>query len=124
LSVADARKIVGEDMLIGVSTHSLAQARQATDTGASYIGCGPTFPSTTKSFETYPGLDFLRAVRDLATPPAFAIGGVDGDNLRLVLGTGFQRVAVSGVVVNARDPAGVVHKMKAEIAAFVQSGLA
>src|SRR5690606_15435055 len=62
LSVKDARTIVGPRRLVGVSTHTLAQARQAVLDGASYIGCGPTFPSGTKSFEQLAGLDFLRAV--------------------------------------------------------------
>ena len=55
LSVKDARSIVGPDMLIGVSTHSIEQARQAVLDGANYIGVGPTFPSGTKRFEQFPG---------------------------------------------------------------------
>ena len=60
LSVKDARAIVGPDALIGVSTHTIEQARQAVLDGANYIGVGPTFPSGTKQFEKFPGLDFLR----------------------------------------------------------------
>ena len=58
LMVDDVRKVVGPDLLVGVSTHSLAQARQAEHDGADYIGCGPTFPSATKHFERFPGVEF------------------------------------------------------------------
>jgi thiamine-phosphate pyrophosphorylase len=98
LTVADARQIVGPDMLIGVSTHTIEQARQAVLDGANYLGCGPTFPSATKQFDRYPGLDFLRQVAGEITLPAFAIGGLTVENLASVLATGFTRVAVrSGI---------------------------
>ncbi len=108
LSVRDARRIVGRDRLIGVSTHSIEQARQAVLDGANYIGCGPAFPSTTKRFEHFPGLELLRSVSQEITLPAFAIGGVDRDNLRQVIDAGFNRIAVSGAVLNAEDPAAEV----------------
>jgi thiamine-phosphate pyrophosphorylase len=108
LSVKDARTIVGPQRLIGVSTHSLDQARQAVLDGANYLGCGPTFPSATKSFDRFSGPDFLRAVSREITLPAFAIGGISPDNLVQVRATGFTRVAVSGAVVQAADPSRVV----------------
>lgn len=105
LSVKDARKIVGTGRLVGVSTHSIDQARNAVTDGADYIGCGPTFPSNTKEFQHYAGLELLRAVSQEITSPAFAIGGVSRHNVREVMGAGFTRVAVSGAVVKAEDPA-------------------
>src|SRR5207244_6391606 len=56
LGVKDARRILGAGPLIGVSTHSIDQVRQAVLDGASYIGVGPTFPGSTKSFAEFPGL--------------------------------------------------------------------
>lgn len=111
LSVADARRIVGPQMWIGVSTHSLAQARAAVRDGASYLGCGPTFRSTTKDFAEFPGLPFLRQVREEIGLPAFAIGGISAENLDQVLATGFQRIAVSGAVCQAPDPAWAVRDL-------------
>ena len=58
LSVKEARSIVGVRSLVGVSTHSLEQARQAVLDGASYLGVGPTFPSGTKAFDCFPGVEF------------------------------------------------------------------
>ncbi len=111
LSVKDARTIIGADALIGVSTHSIEQARQAVLDGANYIGVGPTFPSGTKQFEKFPGLDFLRAVAAEIRLPAFAIGGITPENLPEVLATGVARVAVSGAILDASDPATVVKNL-------------
>ena len=60
LPVREARRILGPDGLIGVSTHDLDQVRQAVLDGASYIGVGPVFPSATKQFDAYAGLEFVR----------------------------------------------------------------
>ncbi len=107
LTVAEARRIVGPRMLIGVSTHSLDQARSAVLAGADYIGVGPTFPSSTKSFERFPGVELLRTVAAEIRLPAFAIGGITIDNLPQVLATGVTRVAVAGAIVAADQPAQV-----------------
>lgn len=108
LSVHDARQIVGPAMLIGVSTHTIEQARQAVQGGASYLGCGPVFPSGTKQFEHFPGLAFLRQVAAEIALPAFAIGGITPDNLPQVLATGFTRVAASGAIADSSDVAAAV----------------
>ena len=104
LSAKDARTVVGPDALVGVSTHSIEQAREAVLSGANYIGVGPTFPSRTKQFEEFPGIAFLDAVVSEIRLPAFAIGGIDTTNLPRVLGTGIRRIAVSGAVLGASDP--------------------
>jgi thiamine-phosphate pyrophosphorylase len=89
---------------VGVSTHSLEQAKSAVLDGADYIGVGPTFPSGTKKFAEFTGTELLRAVAPEIRLPAFAIGGIDAKNLSEVLSTGFSRVAVSGAVTRAKDP--------------------
>jgi thiamine-phosphate pyrophosphorylase len=104
LSVAEVRRVVGPDLLVGVSTHDISQARQAVLEGASYLGCGPTFPSATKRFAAFPGLAFLREVADEISLPAFAIGGITAENLADVLATGFTRVAASGAILGAPSP--------------------
>jgi thiamine-phosphate pyrophosphorylase len=105
LTVKDARTVIGPRKLIGVSTHSIEQARQAVLDGANYIGCGPTFPSPTKTFDAFAGLAFLRTVAPEIKLPAFAIGGITRDNLPQVQAAGFPSVAVSGAIVSAADPA-------------------
>src|SRR5208337_889926 len=112
LSVKDARSIVGADALIGVSTHSIEQARQAVLDGANYIGVGPTFPSGTKQFDCFPGLELLRAVAGEIGLPAFAIGGITRENLGQVKSVGFKRIAVSGAVLAAEDPVQAVKELQ------------
>lgn len=104
LTVKDARQIIGPSRLIGVSTHSIEQARCAVLDGANYIGVGPTFPSNTKQFNSFTGLELLRAVSAEIKLPAFAIGGINQTNLPQVLATGIQRFAVSSAVVDDADP--------------------
>ncbi len=115
LSVKDARAIVGPETLVGVSTHSIEQARQAVLEGANYIGVGPTFPSDTKQFEQFPGVELLKAVADEIRLPAFAIGGITADNLAEVLAAGFTRIAVSGAVTAAPDPAAAAEGLLAHL---------
>jgi thiamine-phosphate pyrophosphorylase len=113
LSVKDVRTIVGPEMLIGVSTHSLQQARQAVLDGANYIGVGPTFPSSTKPFDSFPGIELLRAVSAEISLPSFAIGGITAENLPQVVASGFTRVAVRDAVTGAADPAATVGEILA-----------
>ena len=104
LGVKEARTLLGPRKLIGISTHSIEQAQTAVLDGANYLGAGPTFPSTTKSFDRFPGLEYLQQVATEISLPVFAIGGIDAGNLGQVLGTGIVRVAVSGVVSSASNP--------------------
>ena len=103
LTVHDVRQIVGPNLLVGVSTHNIEQARQAVLDGANYLGCGPTFPSVTKHFDHFPGLEFLRQVAAEISLPAFAIGGISRESLPQVLATGFTRVAVGGALTHCAD---------------------
>ncbi|MCC9604923.1 thiamine phosphate synthase [Blastopirellula sp. JC732] len=113
LSVKEARAILGVDKLVGVSTHSIEQARRAVLDGADYIGVGPTFPSQTKSFDQFPGLDLVRQVADEIRLPAFAIGGISAENVGQVIDAGLTRVAVSGAVAAAKDPKSAAAKLRA-----------
>ncbi|MEN6407556.1 MAG: thiamine phosphate synthase [Thermoguttaceae bacterium] len=115
LSVKDARQIVGPGRWIGVSAHSIEQARQAVLDGADYLGVGPTFPSGTKPFEHFPGVDLLRAVASEIRLPTFAIGGIDSKNIEEVLAAGMTRVAVGGAIVGAADPAAAARELKSRI---------
>ena len=107
----DARAIVGTRMLVGVSTHNIEQARAAVLDGANYLGAGPTFPSQTKSFDDFAGLDYLREVAAEIRLPTFAIGGITADNLPDVLATGISRIAVGAAVTEAREPAVAVREL-------------
>jgi len=118
LRVKDVRAVVGPEMLIGVSTHTIEQARAAVLTGASYLGCGPTFPSQTKQFSTFAGLEFLQEVGAEIGLPAFAIGGIDATNVGRVLATGVKRIAISGSISSASDPPRVTREFLEQLKKF------
>ncbi|TXT32906.1 MAG: Thiamine-phosphate synthase [Planctomycetota bacterium] len=104
LSVREARRIVGPHRLVGVSTHTIEQARQAVLDGADYLGVGPCFATSTKSFDQLAGLDFVRQVAAEITLPWFAIGGISSANIAAVRESGASRVAVSGAVCSSSTP--------------------
>jgi thiamine-phosphate pyrophosphorylase len=117
LPVREARRIVGPNRLVGVSTHSIEQAQQAVLDGADYIGVGPVFSSTTKRFGHLAGVDFVRQVAAEISLPAYAIGGIGLENIDDVLAAGARRVAVSGAVCGASDPADAARRLRAKLAA-------
>ena len=106
LPVAWARKIAGDDVVIGRSTHDEAQAKAAFDEpGVDYFCTGPCWPTPTKPGRPAPGLDLVRATAD-AKPerPWFAIGGIDEQRLPEVLAAGAARVVVVRAITEADDP--------------------
>ncbi len=100
-----ARRLLPPSMFLGVSTHSLEQARRAEGEGADYIGVGSIFPTATKPESQLVGLDLLRAVRQAVAAPLVAIGGITADNAEEAIRAGADGVAVISAVCGARDPA-------------------
>lgn len=115
LPVADARRILGSDALVGVSTHNLDQVRQAVLDGANYIGIGPVFPSSTKTFDTLAGLDFVRSATAETALPGFALGGIRCDNVDAALAAGATRIAVSSEICHADEPRAVAQKLQSAL---------
>ena len=109
--VADARRILGPNALIGVSTHDIDQVRAAILDGADYVGIGPTFPSNTKNFDAFLGLEFVRRVSEETTLPAFALGGIHLRNVPEVVAAGGRRIAVSAAIARAADPASIARAL-------------
>jgi thiamine-phosphate pyrophosphorylase len=119
LTARDARRIAGPRRLVGVSTHSLEQARQAVLDGADYLGVGPVFPSPTKTFAAgeIAGLALVSAVSREIRLPAWMIGGITLENVGQVLAAGAERVAVASAVLGAPDPAAAARKLLDAVAA-------
>jgi thiamine-phosphate pyrophosphorylase len=78
--------------------------RQAALDGASYIGVGPTFASATKKIETLAGVELIKSAVAETALPAFAIGGINGENVDKVTAAGARRIAVSAAIAKADDP--------------------
>jgi thiamine-phosphate pyrophosphorylase len=118
LPVDWARRILGEDIVIGKSTHSLAQARTATaEPGVDYFCVGPCWPTPTKPGRHAPGLDLVREVAALNPDrPWFAIGGIDGERLPAVLDAGATRIVVVRAITQAQDPRAAAASLAARLA--------
>lgn len=104
LPVLLARNVVGQTMLIGVSTHNPEQVRMATEEGADYLGFGPIFSTRTKAnHDPVVGIKGLAGVRELTTLPIFAIGGIVPDSVPALRAAGANGVAVASAILDAED---------------------
>jgi len=108
----EARKIVGPNKIVGVSTHIIEQARIARTDGADYIGVGPVFRSSTKPREILPGLSFAREAAEQISIPVVAIAGITLMNVDEVLATGVRSIAVTSAVTAAPDPEAAARELK------------
>jgi thiamine-phosphate pyrophosphorylase len=105
LSAAGARKIVGRDGLIGLSTHNLQQFEAAVESDADYIAVGPVFPTTGKQNpDPVVGTDLIHTVRKLTGKPIVALGGITLERAGEVLHAGADSVAVISDILKAKNP--------------------
>ncbi|RPK42367.1 thiamine phosphate synthase [Streptomyces sp. ADI93-02] len=106
LPVPAARAVLGDDVLIGRSTHAEAEVDAAVaEAGVAYFCTGPCWPTPTKPGRHAPGLGLVRYAASLAPArPWFAIGGIDAGNLDEVLDAGARRVVVVRAITEAADP--------------------
>ena len=102
-SIAIAREKAGRKVLVGKSTHTLAQARAAQREGADYIGFGPIFATPTKPDYKPIGLSDIKQVHADVTIPIFCIGGIKIDNLEQIVAAGARRVAIVSGLLKADD---------------------
>jgi thiamine-phosphate pyrophosphorylase len=115
LPATEARKLLGPDKLIGVSTHNTDQAKQALLDGADYIGVGPVFPSATKPRGFLPGLEYARQAAAEVRLPSIAIAGITEQNVDQVLATGVRAIAVTAAVAGCDDPRGACQRLKQKL---------
>ncbi len=111
LPASVARRLLSSSMFLGVSTHSLEQARQAERDGADYIAVGSIFPTATKPESELVGVDLLRAVRQAIAAPLVAIGGITAENAEEAIRAGADGVAVISAVCAAPDPAEATRRL-------------
>lgn len=104
LDVQSARDILGSNIIVGVSTHAPEQALRAVADGADYIGVGPVFETPTKLGRQAVGLEYAKWAAENIEIPAFAIGGIDLENVSQVLETGMEKVAVVRAIINSSSP--------------------
>jgi len=101
--IAVVREKAGRNVIVGKSTHSLAQAIAAQSEGADYIGFGPVFATATKPDYKPIGLADIKRVHTDVTLPIFCIGGIKIDNLNQVIAAGAQRAVIVSGLLQAKD---------------------
>lgn len=94
MSTVETRRIIGEEMILGKTTHNLEQGRQAVLDGADYISTGPVYATPTKPGRPAVGLEYVRQAAQHLDIPFVAIGGIDLTNIDDVLAAGAKTVAV------------------------------
>ena len=117
LTVAEARAAAGRPVIIGKSTHSIAQACEAAEEGADYLGFGPLFATPTKPGRPAIGLQDIAAVHELVSVPIFCIGGIKSGNLAQVRDAGARRVVIVSGWLEAEDIAFAVRSARSLLVA-------
>ena len=120
LSVNEARKITPEGFIIGLSTHSPEQGKNAVgaihELPPDYLGVGPVFPTPTKPDYKPAGLEYVSWAEDnLKNIPWFAIGGIDECNIDKVISAGGSRTAVVRAIMNSDDPKSTARNLKEKL---------
>ena len=115
LSIASARRVAGDRLLIGASASSEQSARAAIAEGADYVGSGPAFATPIKSAKHVIGPEGIASIAAAVGPdvPVFAIGGIDETNLPQVTAAGLRRVCVIRAVSGSPDPEQAARRLRA-----------
>ena len=114
LPVEDARKIIGDEKIIGLSTHSIQQVKIAQNQSCDYIGIGPIFPTASKASNKHLGPDFLSQLPKNSLP-WFAIGGINKENISELLRAGANRIAVIDAIMAADDSYSATKELMEEL---------
>ncbi len=104
IDINSARKILGNEAIVGLSTHCPEQALEAVKSGADYIGVGPVYTTPTKPGRSSVGLEYVEWANKNIDIPWFAIGGIDTDNVDEVINVGASKIAVVRAIINSQNP--------------------
>ena len=113
LSVASARRVAGDRLIIGASASTPERAREAVAEGAGYLGSGPAFATPIKAHKKVLGPEEIVAIARLVDVPVFAIGGIDASNVQQLTAVGLHRVSVIRAVGDAPDPERATRELRA-----------
>ncbi len=111
LPIEFARALLGNNKLIGISTHGLDQALAAEAAGADYIGFGPLFTTATKDAGRPQGIQTLSVIKQAVTLPVIAIGGINHANVHDVIRAGADGVAVISAILSDKNITASAEKM-------------
>lgn len=113
LPVADARKLMGPDKIVGATTKTVPQALEAYEQGADYLGVGAIYPTTTKVKTILTSTDTLREICEAVPIAVNAIGGLNKDNIDVLEGIPIAGICVVSAIMKAADPRQAAQQLKA-----------
>ena len=113
LAAGEVRRRVGENMILGVSVHTVEEACQAVRDGADYLGLGAVFPTSTKTDVEQMSNETLQAICDAVDVPIVAIGGINRGNILKLAGSGVDGVALVSAIFSAEDIEGTCRELRA-----------
>lgn len=118
-SLTEARKMLGEDKIIGVSAHNLEEAKKAESCGANYLGVGAVFPTSTKKDATPLTKEMLQAICEGVSIPVVAIGGITKENMDTLKGTGIKGVALVSAIFGQEEILPATKELRKKVEAIV-----
>ena len=113
MTVAMARRILGENKIIGATAKTVPWARDAAAQGADYLGVGAIYPTTTKVITVLTSTDTLRDICRAVTVPVNAIGGLNRDNIDVLRGIPICGICAVSAIMKAEDPKAAAAELKA-----------
>lgn len=113
LTLESARRVAGDEMIIGASASNVEAAAATVEAGADYLGSGPAFATPVKAEKQVIGPEGVAQIAGAVGVPVFAIGGIDASNLGALTRAGLRRVAVIRAVGDADDPEQAARRLRA-----------
>lgn len=121
MHLKDARRLLGNDKIIGVSAHSVEEALSAEKNGADYLGVGAVFQTNSKSNVSNMTFENLKAICNAVSIPVVAIGGINSTNVEKLKGSGIDGVAVISAVFAQKDITTATKQLKNQIISIVEA---
>lgn len=126
LAAGEVRRRIGGDLILGVSVHTVEEARRAVRDGADYLGLGAVFPTSTKADVEQMPSETLRAICGAVEAPIVAIGGINRGNLLQLSGSGVDGVALVSAIFSVEDIEGTCRELRAlaeqMVGSFIEIG--
>ncbi len=114
MPVSIARKLMGDGKIIGATAKTVPQALEASEQGADYLGVGAIYPTTTKVKTVLTSTETLRDICSAVSIPVNAIGGLNKDNIDVLVGIPVSGICIVSAVMKAADPEKAAEELKAK----------
>lgn len=115
MPIATARKLMGEDKIVGATAKTVPWAKEAYEQGADYLGVGAIYPTTTKVVTVLTSTETLDAITKAVPIPVNAIGGLNKDNLDILKGIGISGICAVSAIMKADNPEKAARELKAKV---------